>query len=393
MSRAEGQTDTDRPPLIAHVIYNMRLGGLENGLVNLLDNLPRDRYRHVVICIKDYSDFRFRVQRDDVEFIALHKKEGKALGIYKKLYEVFRKLQPSIVHSRNLAGLDAQLPAFLAGVPCRIHAEHGRDMRDLDGGNPKYRFLLRVHSVLINEFVSVSQDLARHLVDKVGISARKVRHIYNGVDTRRFTQTAERGADPPGLDFAAEDSIVVGTVSRLQQVKNPANLANAFVVLLGKAPDLRARLRLVIAGDGPLKDEVTSILADANVLDQVWLPGFSDDIPAILGGLDIFVLSSLAEGISNTILEAMASGLPVVATDVGGNREVVTPGQTGTLVPSDDPDALADAILSYARDPAMARQHGLAGRHKVDAQFSLRAMVDGYDALYTELLAATETWR
>jgi glycosyltransferase involved in cell wall biosynthesis len=117
-----------------------------------------------------------------------------------------------------------------------------------------------------------------------------------------------------------------------------------------------------------------------------WLPGERDDIPDILRGLDCFVLPSLAEGISNTILEAMACGLPVVATDVGGNRELLEPGVTGELVPAADPAALAEAILGYAADPLRARQAGRAGRELVERCFSMDSMTRAYRNLYDRLL-------
>jgi hypothetical protein len=112
-------------------MYRFDTGGLENGIVNLINHMPADRYRHAVIALSEVTDFRKRIQRDDVQFISLHKPPGHGIWLYPKLFRLFRRLRPAIVHSRNLAALEVQLPAWLAGVPVRIHGEHGRDIGDL----------------------------------------------------------------------------------------------------------------------------------------------------------------------------------------------------------------------------------------------------------------------
>jgi hypothetical protein len=173
----------------------------------------------------------------------------------------------------------------------------------------------------------------------------------------------------------------------MQPVKDQANLVCAFVRAVELDPALRDRLRLVLVGDGPLLADARTVLQAAGMSALAWLPGERSDVPAILRGLDTFVLPSLAEGISNTILEAMASGLPVIATAVGGNPELVVAGRTGELVPASDPEAMARAIIAYARNPDAARTAGRAGRERVEAHYSLAGMVARYDELYTRLLA------
>ena len=179
-----------------------------------------------------------------------------------------------------------------------------------------------------------------------------------------------------------------GTVGRLQPVKNQVALARAFVRALAIEPAMRGRLRLAIVGEGPLRDEVVAILRAANVLDLAWLPGARDDVAQVLRSFDVFALPSLAEGISNTILEAMASGLPVVATDVGGNGELVDAAQTGMLVPAGDDGALAHALLAYASDRDRAKSAGVAGRARAERLYGLDTMVARYAALYERLMAA-----
>jgi glycosyltransferase involved in cell wall biosynthesis len=146
-------------------------------------------------------------------------------------------------------------------------------------------------------------------------------------------------------------------------------------------------LRLVLVGAGPLRGEIESIVRAANAESLVWFAGERSDIPDVLRGLDCFVLPSLAEGISNTLLEAMASGLPVIATRVGANADLMEDGLSGRLVPRADPEALAREMLAYLADPVLARRHGRAGRQIVERRFSLERMVGDYEALYRRLLA------
>lgn len=377
-------TAADARPLIAHVVYRFDIGGLENGVVNLLNRMPRERYRHAVVALTEATAFRRRVTRNDVRFVELRKAPGHGIKLLPRLVRVFRELRPDLVHTRNLAALEASAPAWLARVPVRVHGEHGRDVADLDGSNRGYRWVRRAYRPFVDHYVTVSRDLERYLVDAVGISRARVSRIVNGVDTEAFSPAVVRSrpADWPFDDRAW----IVGTVGRLQAVKNQVLLARAFVRMLDVAPVLRERLRLVIAGDGPLRAEVHAVLAAANAQDLAWLPGARDDVATILRGLDVFVLPSLAEGISNTILEAMASGLPVVATDVGGNSELVERGETGVLVPADDAGALAEALLAYALGPERARAAGRAGRARAERLFSLDAMVAQYSSLYDRLL-------
>jgi sugar transferase (PEP-CTERM/EpsH1 system associated) len=376
----------NRIPLVAHVMYRFNVGGLENGVVNLINHMPEDAYRHVVVSLTDVTDFRNRIRRKDVEFISLNKPPGHALKIYPRLFRLFRTLRPAIVHSRNLAALEVSAPAWAAQVPVRIHGEHGRDVEDLDGSNVKYQWARRLYRPFVNHYVALSRDLEQYLVRRVGVPSSRVAQLYNGVDVARFCPPTRARTPIPGCPFGSVDHFLVGTVGRMQPVKDQTNLAKAFVDVLRAAPALRARLRLVMVGGGPLRGEAQAILGAAGMAELAWLPGERDDIPDILRGLDCFVLPSLAEGISNTILEAMACGLPVVATDVGGNRELLEPGVTGELVPAADPAALAEAILGYAADPLRARQAGRAGRELVERRFSMDSMTRAYRDLYDRLL-------
>ena len=376
------------PPLIAHVVHALRMGGLENGLVNLINEMPPERYRHAVLCLTDYDGFADRIQRQGILIIALGKRPGQDWDMYRRLWHCFRQLRPQIVHTRNLATLEAQLPAFSAGVPGRIHSEHGRDIPDLDGTNWKYTWLRRLHRPFIHRFVALSRDLERYLEARIGIPAARITRICNGVDTIRFRP----GAAPQALlDEAGfpHDAIVMGAVGRMEAVKDPLNLVRAFLLLLEKAPALRNRLRLVLVGGGTLYEEVDRTLAASDARQLAWLPGPRADTPEIYRMLDIFVLPSLREGISNTILEALASGLPVVATRVGGNPELVEEGETGFLVPNSDPNGLAAATTRYIESPALRATHGQAARTRAVQAFSMARMIERYTSVYESLLGKT----
>lgn len=377
----------DPRPRIAHIIHRLDVGGMENGLVNLINHMPAERYRHAIICMDDYSEFRQRIRRDDVTVHALHKREGKDPGVHWRLWRLLRQLRPDIVHTRNLATLEAQATAALAGVRARVHGEHGWNIGDLDGSRARSLWLRRLLRPLVNHYIALSRQQARYLEERIGVSAQRLAHICNGVDTARFAPDdgLGRAVLPPG--FAPEGSVVLGSVMRMQAVKAPDDLARAFIALREQAPDLFPRLRLVMLGDGPLRDEVLDILGEAGVAGQAWLPGAREDIPECLRAMDVFVLPSLAEGICNTVLEAMASGLPVVATDVGGNPDIVQPGRTGTLVPAGQPGVLAHALAPYLGDPERRQREGRAARARAEAGFSLDAMVAGYLAIYDQVLA------
>jgi len=378
----------DPRPLVLHVVHRFDVGGLENGVANLINRMPGADFRHAVVALSEVTSFRERIARDDVTFHALHKRGGHGFKVYPQLLRLFRTLRPAIVHTRNLAALEATIPASLAGVPVRIHGEHGWDVVDLVGSSRKYRLLRRLHRPFVHRYVALSQGLESYLVDAVGVPRERVVRICNGVDTARFTPTSD-GARAPiaGSPSNHPDHWVVGTVGRLQRVKDQLTLARAFVRALAIAPGAAARMRLAIVGDGPLRAEVEGILAQARVGHLAWLPGERSDVPAILRGLDCFVLPSRAEGISNTILEAMACGLPVIATGVGGNPELVDDGVTGALVPPEDPEALAREIVACFRDPRLAAARGRAGRVRTEQLFSLDGMVRRYGDLYRELRA------
>lgn len=375
-------------PLLVHVIHRLSTGGLENGLVNLVNGLPQDRFRHAIVCLTHATDFASRIRAGNVQIFELHKREGKDPAAYFRFRRLLCQLRPAIVHTRNLGALDFAPVAAFAGVPVRIHGEHGWDAGDPLGRNWKYRILRRTCDFAIHRYVAVSANIADWLRQVIGIRPQKVCQIYNGVDENRFEPAGDVISLP--LDRSGAPVTVIGTVGRLDAIKGLSILLQAIDIIVNRRPESRSKLRVVIVGDGPELERLGSEVEEKGLAGIVWLAGDRNDVPAVLRRLDVFALASLNEGISNTILEAMSIGLPVVATRVGGNGELLISGRTGELVPANCPEAFADALLRYLDNGDLRRAHGIAARERVRRKFSLSSMISAYDRLYTE---AIEAWK
>jgi sugar transferase (PEP-CTERM/EpsH1 system associated) len=380
------QSQEDFAPLVAHIVFRFDYGGLENGVVNVINRIPEEQYRHVVIALTEATEFADRL-REGVTVRTIGKRPGKDFGAYVRLYRLLREIRPDVVHTRNAGTMDCALVAFLAGVPVRIHGEHGWDKFDPDGTRLKYRWFRRALAPFVTRFVTVSDDLRRWLIGNVKVRAEKVLHICNGVDIERFQpRHSEHKAVLPAR-LTRDAGVVVGSVTRFSEIKDPLNLVEAFIAIRSRHRAGEPNLNLVMIGDGDLLEAARSRIRDAGLDDVCWLPGSRDDIPKLLRAMDIFVLGSLREGISNTVLEAMASALPVIATRTGGNPELVQSGENGLLVASGDSDELARAILDYVHNEKRRLDHGTASRDRVISAFSIQRMVGAYRDLYNHELA------
>lgn len=376
---------TDSRPLIAHVVYHFGTGGMENGMVNLFNHLPPNRFRHVVICQTGFGDFRHRITAQPVQFMDLGKRPGHDYSWMPRLYKLFSQLKPDILHTRNLNALEAQFVGALCGVKGRVHGEHGRDMYDIDGTNWKYNLMRRAARRIVHQYIAVSRDLETWLSDTVHVPDHRLTQIYNGVDSVKFSP---RGNDRPDIaprGFMDGATCIIGSVGRMAEVKDYPTLVQAFIQLCKQSPD-SAGLRLVIVGEGPIRAQCQALADEAGLAGQVHFPGDRSDTPDWLRLFDLFVLPSLGEGISNTILEAMAAGLPIIATRVGGTPELVTEGENGMMFAPGDGVTLTRLLLEYASNPARRQQEGSMARARIEASFSWPRAASVYQAVYEKLL-------
>jgi sugar transferase (PEP-CTERM/EpsH1 system associated) len=367
----------DPRPLVVHLLHRFDTGGLENGVVNVINHLPA--FRHAVVAVTEVTAFKERVKAPGTQFIALHKPPGQGVWLYPRVYRLLRELRPAVVHTRNLGAMEFQLPAWAARVPLRVHSEHGWDTNDLGGVSRTNQRLRRLYGTGTHRFVALSKAIETYLTGPVGFARERVQRICNGVDTQRFAPSANA---PEAWPYRRGEHLVVGAVGRMQAVKDPLNLVDAFLQLRERCAGDWPRLRLVMLGGGPLLDAARLRLAEAGAAEQAWLPGDRSDVAQLLPHFDIFALPSQAEGISNTLLEAMACGCAPVATDVGGNTELVEDGANGLLVPSQDSAALATALARLVQEPALRQGFATASLARARGQFSLDGMIAAYGALY-----------
>ncbi len=366
---------------ICHLVFSFHTGGLENGVVNLINQLDQDQFRHSIICLTDHDpQFFSRIKHPRVQIFNLQKKPGHDLGSFWRCLKLLRQLKPDICHSRNLAALEYQLCAVLAGVRYRIHGEHGWDMADLQGGNKKYLLLKRFFRLFIHQYICLSEEARLYLLQRVQVKPERLTLICNGVDTGKFQP------EPKNLQLLPEGlrhkSLIFGCVGRMAEVKNQQLLAQAFIENCQQHPEFLQQSALVIVGDGKLKNAITEMLQNTGLSAHCWLPGNRDDVAALMHCFDVFVLPSLAEGISNTILEAMACGVPVLASKVGGNPELVQHNVSGWLFDNNNLTALTERMAAIAAAPSQLSEMSRAARDSAVQQFSIKQMVSSYKALY-----------
>lgn len=372
-------------PLVAHLIYKLDCGGMESQLIERIDRMPAASYRHTIISLTDYTAFARRMRRPDVALYALHKPPGLALATHRALFGLLRRLRPAILHSYNLSAIEYAAAAWLAGVPIRINGAHGRSADDPDGSNRKHQMLRRLMLPFYDACYANSADMQRWNREIIGVPERKSALLPNGIDTDRFRPAMAEDRERPLERVFGRGHIVVGSVGRIEAVKNHRSLVDAFGALMARRTDLAPRLRLAIVGDGPLLESLRARVRAAGLEAAAWLPGARDDVAEILRGLTVFALPSVAEGTPGAALEAMASAVPVVGSGVGGVPDVVRDGVCGALVPPNDAAALSVALERYVADPRLAASHGAAARQLVVQHYAISAMVSAYRALYDEL--------
>jgi sugar transferase (PEP-CTERM/EpsH1 system associated) len=354
---------------VVHILHSFGTGGMEKGVATIISHAS-NFFEHIVLCLSTSGETQ-RLLPPGTEVHELHKPPGNSLLFILKLVRALKQLAPDVVHTRNWGGTDGIIAARLAGIRSVIQGEHGWDMNDPSGLNRRRVKARKFLSSWVKEFTCVSKDMKKWLEKTIGVR-RPITQIYNGIDIRVYYPA--NGYSQIRNELAIPDeSFVIGTVGRLDPIKDHPTLFQA----VEKARENHNNLRLLVVGDGPERIRLEKIAPES-----VYFLGNRTDIPDVLRALDLFVLNSLNEGISNTILEAMASGLPVVVTSVGGNPELVQNGKTGRLVSPGDSDDLASAMYAYIKNPDTCATHGKAGRIRAEKHFRIEQMVENYEAVY-----------
>ena len=365
----------ERPIRVMHLVYSLGMGGMELGIVKIVNGADRTRVESSVCSCHAMTLARARVA-DHVKLFEMDRPDGNDLSLIRQLVRLFRAERPDIVHTHAWGTLcEGVMAARWAGVPFVVHGEHGTME-----ARPRNLWVQRRVWRRVDRVLAVSSRLAERMAAAVRFPMDRITVIRNGVDLARFGHQDRRQARAR-LGISA-DATIVGTVGRLVPVKHQHNLLAAMARL--KAIGLHAQT--VLAGDGPLRDDLERTAHELGLDGEVRFLGETGDVATVLAAFDVFVLPSRSEGMSNTILEAMACGLPVVATRVGGNDELVDDGVTGKLVPAESAEALADALGGLIRNPDSRHAMGAAGRAKVEREFSLEAMIRGYERLYEDVV-------
>ena len=347
---------------VAHVTQGLDLGGSEKLLVEFARHADRQRFELLFISLGDRGVLTKDVESLGWPVMPLNVPSGLRPELVLRLARWLRCQRIDVVHTHDDRQLlYGALAARLARVPRVIHTRHGRSL----GLSPRQQRLVALAARRIHRFVCVSRDAAR-LSARQGIPRQKLCIIWNGIDLDRFSFT---GLHPDGPAVL---------VARLSPEKDIGTLIEAARLMVRREPSFR----LEIAGDGTCLTELQDWTRRLGLEDRVRFLGATHFVHGVLSRARLFVLSSISEGVSLTLLEAMATGLPVVATDVGGNPEVVSHGETGLLVAPRDPAALARAIWRVWSDRNLGRELGAAGRRRVEKHFEVRRMVAQYEKLY-----------
>lgn len=368
------------PLRVAHVVLSLdRDGGLEKVLVDALGRFDPRRVRSCVVCTVEPGELACRVESAGVPVRVVAKRRAADLSVPWRLARLFRAEGIELVHTYSGVYRDGCLGGLLAGVPIQVHTDQGRLYPDTWRTRWTHRTLSRAR----DRVVAVSDDLRQYLIARVGVPPDRLAVIPNAVEPGMYEGAAgpQRSGEALGLPAGA---LAVGIVARLVPVKDHRTVLRAAAEVFQDVPEAH----LLVVGDGPLRGELEALARDLGIAERTRFLGLRTDVPALLPCLDLIVLSSLHEGTSLTLLEAMASGLPVVATAVGGTPEVVLHERTGLLVPPRRPDLLAQAITRLLRSPRRREEMGQAGQARVVARFGIQAMVEAYQRLYEELARA-----
>lgn len=362
-----------------HIVPSLNVGGREKILLELIKRADREKFEIGVCCLKDGGKLYEQFLNENIAIKCFHKrKNGVDKGLYFRLGNYLKEQKTDIVHTHNPGVLIyGAIGAMLGGAGAIINTEHGYEYSI---GRPK-----KVVEALLRHWIDMTISVSNTLKDQLSnsmIQSKKITTIYNGIDPSPYNEISAPYSLRKRFGFLPTDTIV-GNVARLAEVKNHCLLLRAMKKVIEEIP----QAKLLIVGDGELRNKLEVFAKDLGISNNVVFGGEVDNVSELLRMMDIFVLSSTYEGISITILEAMASGKAVVATNVGGNPEIIINGETGILVPVNDKDTMAQAIITLLKDRDRALLMGIKGRRRVEECFNINAMVKRTEKLYLTLFA------
>lgn len=357
---------------------------MELGILKLIAGLPADRFEHRFCVTRGYdAEFVAAYGLSNIVDVAAGSRRNWQFPFF-RLRQIFRKHQPHIVHTRNWGALEGVPAARAAGIPVVIHSEHGYEVDTLRGIPARQKLFRRLAYAMTDAICAVTDELREFHARQASIRPDSIRVVYNGVDTERFAPDAEIRARVRRELRLRESSVVLGSVGRMVPIKDYGTLLRAADRLVGEGIDIS----VLLVGDGPeLASLKQHVAKTAKLENRVLFPGAADCVPRFLRAMDIFVLPSRGEGMSNTLLEAMACGLPCAATRVGGNPEVLASPECGFLFQPADVESLVDALRLWATNAHARQRVAAAARERILAQFSLESMIARYQALYLNAAA------
>jgi sugar transferase (PEP-CTERM/EpsH1 system associated) len=360
---------------IIHVVRTLATGGTEGVVRKLLAGLDPEIFEQKVFTLIKSSS-------SAPEEECMDRATGKCEFLVPRLAQVFMRERPDIVHSRNWATIEAIIAAKLSVVPAIVHSEHGRDLQTHGPQSFRRKILRRFAYGWSDRLFCVSQELKDYYCRELKWGKDVFEVIPNGVDVEQFRRDNRARFDIRAKLQAGPKTIVVGTVGRLDPVKDQVTLLRAAEMALGQGLDLR----LVVVGDGVQRAHLENLSSrNSDLAQRTTFTGDVRNVAEWLNAFDIFVLPSLSEGMSNTLLEAMAVGVPPIVTAVGGNAEVVEEGQSGLLVAPLETEKICDYIVQLGTDEMRRRRLGDNAHRRVVAHFSITRMLDRYSRMYCEL--------
>jgi 3-deoxy-D-manno-octulosonic-acid transferase len=384
--------DTLRPAAVAdrmrvlHVIDTLRPGGAEQLILTTARHLDRARYEFVVVALAAPLDLQVQLEAAGAPVHAVHMRSRADVAAFLRLVRVIRAYRPAIVHTHlSNANVFGRIAAWLAGVPCVLSTLHAQEYSYWKGGwrttFRKYVDGLSVRCVndrLLAVSRAVADDYERHL------HVSNIEVLHNYVEPSRFAPIDRQEAAARRASFGWTDEFVIAQVARLDWDKGQATLVAAMTRIIRDAPNAR----LLLIGSGPLRAELQQLVDASHLTEVVRFVDQRTDVRDVLGIADVFAFPSIVEGFGIALVEAMAMGLPIVATRTGGITEVVTDDVDGLLVPPGDDEALADALARMYRDGALRRRLGEQARATVARRFSATVGVPALERIYSQLAAA-----